>query len=450
MYVDHRKGPSMEPWGPSSTEQPLAYADFLASKTRLNKPVGHIISPGDVHPRLHPFQRDIVQWSVKQGRAAIWTTTGTGKTAIQLEWARLSGKTSLIVTPLAVAQQTVREANLLDIDARYIRDGSSITGPGIWVTNYEMIDRFDPMELDAVVLDESSIMKNSTGKTRTKLIRHFAGVDRRLSCTATPAPNDMEELTNQAEFLGVCSRVDMLATFFIHDADGWRVKKHARAALFRWMAEWAVALRSPSDLGYSDEGYDLPGLTITPHIVLFDGAAQFADGLGGITGRSKARKASLYARCMRAASLVVVDRNEPWLLWCGLNAEADLLAEIIPGAVNVCGSMTPEAKANALLAFADGHIRVLISKPSIAGHGMNFQHCARMAFVGLSDSWEQYFQAIRRCYRYGQIRVVEAHIVLSEVEQEIANNVQRKEQQATEMISELVAEMHAARERATA
>lgn len=426
----------------------LSYAEFLASKTRTVEPAGIEVTPGAVHPRLHPFQSDIVRWAVARGRAALWTTTGTGKTSMQLEWARLSGATSLIVTPLAVAQQTVREAEKLDIAAAYIRSGAEITGPGVWVTNYEMIEHVDPALLDAVVLDESSIMKDSTGKTRTRLIRHFAGVPRRLSCTATPAPNDMEELTNQAEFLGVCSRVDMLASYFIHDDEGWRVKKHARTPMFRWMADWAIALRTPSDLGYSDEGYVLPGLEITPQVVAVpdEVGAEFADGLGGVGGRSRARKLTLTDRCARAAELVAAEPDEPWLLWTGLNAEAELLAELVPGAVNVSGSMAPEAKAEALLAFADGRIRVLISKPSIAGHGMNFQRCARMAFVGLSDSWEQYFQAIRRCFRYGQTRVVVAHIVLSALEQEIADNVARKEEQATTMIADLVAEMRAARQ----
>lgn len=425
----------------------MSYADFLASKTKRPEALGTSINADEIHPRLHPFQRDIVQWAVKRGRAALWTTTGTGKTSMQLEWARLSGATSLIVTPLAVAQQTVREAAQLDITAHYIRDGADITGPGIWVTNYEMIDRINPGQLDAVVLDESSIMKDSLGKTRTRLIQHFADVKRRLSCTATPAPNDMEELTNQAEFLGVMSRVDMLASYFIHDEDGWRVKKHARTPMLRWMSDWAIALRTPSDLGYSDEGYNLPGLEITSHLVPVEGVGdEFADGLGGITGRSRARKLSLPDRCAKVAELVAAEPDELWLLWTGLNAEAELLAELLPGAVNVPGSMKPEAKAEELLAFADGRTRVLISKPSIAGHGMNFQRCARMAFVGLSDSWEQYFQAIRRCYRYGQTRVVQAHIVLSELEQEIADNVNRKELQATEMIGDLVAEMRAARE----
>lgn len=430
----------------------LTYAEFLASKTRQVEPAGVAITAGDVHPRLHPFQSDIVRWAVARGRAALWTTTGTGKTSMQLEWARLSGATSLIVTPLAVAQQTVREAAKLDVTARYVRSGDEITGPGVWVTNYEMIEHVDPTRIDAVVLDESSIMKDSTGKTRTRLIKHFAGVPRRLSCTATPAPNDMEELTNQAEFLGVCSRVDMLASYFIHDDEGWRVKKHARTPMFRWMADWAIALRTPSDLGYSDEGYILPGLEITPQLVPVadEVSEEFADGLGGVGGRSRARKLTLADRCARAAELVAAEPDEPWLLWTGLNAEADLLAELIPDAVNVSGSMAPEAKADALLAFADGRTRVLISKPAIAGHGMNFQHCARMAFVGLSDSWEQYFQAIRRCYRYGQTRVVEAHVVLSALEQEIADNVNRKEEQANTMIADLVAEMRAAREEPTA
>jgi hypothetical protein len=425
-----------------------SYELFLARKTRTVQPLGEHVDTSDVHPLLHPWQARIVQWAVRTGRCALWEDTGLGKTFQQLEWARLSGDTALIVAPLAVSQQTIREAAKLGIDARYVRSGGQITGPGVWVTNYEMAERFDPYALDAVVLDEASILKAHDGKTRTALIRHFAPVPRRLACTATPAPNDPEELTNQAEFLGVCLRVDMLATYFIHDDEGWRLKGHAAEPMYRWMASWAMALRRPSDLGYPDEGYALPGLDLVPELLPVDLVPDdqlFATDLGGVGGRARVRRQTLDARCERAAELVCAEPHEPWLLWCGLNDEADLLTRLIPGAVNVHGSMPPEQKAELLLGFADGQIPTLITKPSVAGWGMNFQHCARMAFVGLSDSWESYYQCIRRCYRYGQTRVVRAHIVLSELESQIAANVARKERDAESVIAGLVAAMQRSR-----
>jgi hypothetical protein len=424
------------------------YPDFLASKQRRVGEFGHHIDVGDVHSSLHDWQAEIVAWAVRKGRSALWEDTGLGKTRQQVEWARLSGATSLIVAPLAVSAQTVREAAKVDVEARYVRSGEQITGPGVWVTNYEMIDRFDPLALDAVVLDEASILKAHDGKTRTKLIQHFAGVPRRLSCTATPAPNDPEELTNQAEFLGVCSRVDMLASYFIHDDEGWRLKGHATGPMYEWMASWAFALRRPSDLSYPDEGYQLPGLDIIPELLPVDIEVEgqlFPTDLGGVSGRARVRRETLDARCGRAADLVAGQPAEPWLLWCGLNDEAELLTRSIPSAVNVHGSMPPEEKAEKLLAFADGEIQTLVTKPSVAGWGMNFQHCARMAFVGLSDSFEAYYQCIRRCYRYGQRRIVQAHIVLSELESQIADNIARKEREANRTIDGLVAAMRRSR-----
>jgi len=398
---------------------------------------------------LHDWQRELVVWAVRTGRAAIWADTGLGKTVMQVEWARLSGDRVLIVAPLAVCQQTVREAAKVGVEAAYVRDDSAADGPGMWVTNYEMVEHFDPAKIDAVVLDEASILKQSDGKTRTKLIRHFEQVPRRLACTATPAPNDTEELTNQAEFLGVSSRVNMLAAYFVHDDAGWRPKGHARVPMYRWMASWAVALRRPSDLDYPDDGYVLPGLNIVPHLLPVDVAPEgqlFATDLGGVGGRAAVRRATLEARCDRAADLVASEPDEPWLLWCGLNDEAERLAKSIPGAVNVHGSWSPEEKATALLDFADGKITRLVTKPSIAAFGLNWQHCARMAFVGLSDSYEAYYQAIRRCYRYGQTRVVDAHVILSDLEGQIAVNINRKEHEALTITAGLVAEMRRARQ----
>jgi hypothetical protein len=421
------------------------YADFIATKQRRHGENGSDCTAAEVNPKLHPWQREIVAWAVRKGRAALWEDTGLGKTFQQIEWARLSAGAgrALIVAPLAVCQQTIREAAKLGVTARYLRedDGQS----GLIVTNYEMADRFGADTLAAVVLDEASILKQSDGKTRTKMIQHFAPVRARLACTATPAPNDPEELTNQAEFLGVMPRVEMLAAYFVHDDQGWRLKGHAREPMFRWMTSWAVALRRPSDLGYDDTGYILPKLTIQSHRVAMttpppDGALIWGS-IGGVGGRAKVRKETIETRVARAVELVKDEADEPWLLWAGLNAEADLLAASIPGAVNVAGNWSPEDKAQALLDFADGKIQYLVTKPSIASMGMNFQHCARMAFVGLGDSWESYYQSIRRCWRYGQTRPVTAHIVLSDAEGQIAENVARKEEQASKMVDSLVAAM---------
>jgi hypothetical protein len=284
------------------------------------------------------------------------------------------------------------------------------------------------------------------------LIDWAADIPYKLACSATPAPNDPEELTNQAEWLGRMSRTHMLAAYFIHDQDGWRLKGHARQPMMRWMAQWAVALTKPSDVGGDDTGYNLPGLKVIPEIVEAEVETEgqlFATDIGGVTGRADMRRRTLKARVERAAKLVA-NRPGAWILWCGLNSEADALAAAIPGAVNVHGSLDPDEKARLLLGFADGEFNVLITKPSIASQGLNYQHCSRMAFVGLGDSYEQYYQAIRRCYRYGQTEVVYAHVVVSDLETQIAANVNRKEQQANHITSELVAEMKRVREERSA
>lgn len=425
----------------------MNYADFIIKKIDKTKKTGPECDEYDVNSMLHPWQRYIVAWAVRTQRAAIWADTGLGKTMMQIEWARLSGATALIVAPLAVCAQTVREAAKLGISATQIADGSEIASPGIYVTNYERIASVDPAILDAVVLDESSILKQSTGKTRNMLIEHFRDVPARLACSATPAPNDPEELTNQAEFLGQMKRNLMLAAYFVHDqnnAGGWRLKGHAQGPMMQWMATWAVALRRPSDLGGDDTGYILPGLDIRAHLVdveIEQEGQLFATDIGGVSGRSKVRKQTMADRVARTAELVAAEPDEPWVLWCGLNAESEALGKAIPGAVNVHGSLSPEEKAQLLMDFSDGKIRVLITKPSIASMGMNWQHCARMAFVGMGDSYEQYYQAIRRCYRYGQKRVVQVHIVLAEIESQIADNVRRKENQANEITDALVRQM---------
>ncbi len=427
------------------------YAEFLTTKRRMPPAWGIDCAPDDVDDRLFDFQRYITAWAVRRGRAAVWADTGLGKTRIQVEWARLilAGRRGLILAPLAVAAQTVREAARIGVEIAYVRDQAEADAAqtAVCITNYERLHLFTPDAFTAVVLDESSVIKDVTTKTRDAVIAAFQATTYRLACTATPAPNDVAELANHAEFLGVATRSQMLSMYFTHDDDGWRLKGHASDAFWAWVATWAVALRKPSDLGFDDAGYNLPALTITPHLLDVDATPHdqlFATDLGGVGGRAKVRRATLSDRCTKAAELVEAEPAEPWLLWVGMNDEAHELAELIPKAVNVHGSMAPEEKAELLLAFTNGQIQHLITKPSIAGFGMNWQHCARMAFVGLGDSYEQYYQSIRRCYRFGQDRPVDVHIVLSELEGQIAGNVARKERQALRAHDRLIAHMRRA------
>lgn len=421
------------------------YAAFLEGKRLDHRNTGHEVEPGAIHPTLFPFQRDITRWAVRKGRAAIFADTGLGKTFMQVEWARLIDGRSLIVAPLSVARQTVREAERIDVPVHYTRSGLDLT-PGVNITNYEMVEHFDPAAFRSVVLDESSILKSLDGKTRQRLTEMFAGTPYRLACTATPAPNDIAEIGNHAEFLGVLSNREMLSAFFVHgdlvqgERQGWRLKGHAEDAFFRWLASWGMAVRTPSDLGYSDDGYILPELAIIPEYVeagyVPDGQLFFG-GLGGIKDRSAVRRLTTTARVARAAERVNSDR-EQWIVWHGLNDEGYALRDAIPGSVLVEGSQSPEAKAHAIEAFIDGEYRVLVTKPRIAGFGMNLQNAAQMAFVGLSDSWEAYYQSIRRSWRFGQTRPVTAYVVLSDAEAEIYENVMRKEAEAKSMQERLI------------
>jgi len=409
--------------------EPSTYQRFLNEKRRTHPPAGVDCQPSDVHPMLHDWQRDIVIWALHAGRAALFADCGLGKTFMQLEWARLISHRTLIVAPLSVARQTAREAMKLGIDVTYCRDGNDAPDTGITITNYEMVTKFDLSTFEAVVLDESSILKNVDSKTRQLLTSGASPVKYRLACTATPAPNDVAELCNHAEFLGIIPRNEMLAAYFVHDDEGWRPKGHAVERMYEWMAGWSIAVRKPSDIGYDDTGYELPDLNIIGEVVHSEIAVDdqlFATDLGGIGGRSKVRRETLDARVARAVELVNAT-DDQWIVWCGLNDEARNVNRAVPGSVNVEGSWSPEQKAEALEQFQDGKVRVLVTKPSIAGFGMNFQNAHRMAFVGISDSWEAYYQAIRRCWRFGQTNPVDTHIIVSELEQQIVQNIRSKE-----------------------
>lgn len=424
---------------PDST--PRDYSDFLARKQIAAPAVGVDVPADALHPALYPFQRDLTRWALRKGRAAIFADTGLGKTLMQLAWAQASGVRTLLLAPLAVAQQTEREAAKWGIAAAYAKTAADAPAAGITITNYERLERFDPADFGAVVLDESSILKAMDGKTRTKLIETFRDTPLRLCCTATPAPNDIAEIANHAELLGILTRAELLATFFIHDDAGWRLKGHARDPFYAWLASWGMTLKRPSDLGYDDAGYDLPPLAIEATFLptSYTPPGQlFPTTLKGITERAVVRRDTIAARVDAAVALVAAEPDEPWLLWVGMNDEGRLLAQRIPDAALVEGADAPERKAEMLMRFADGGIQALITKPSIAGMGLNLQRCARMAFVGLSDSYESYYQAIRRCWRYGQTRPVRAHIVLTDPERVIYDNVLRKEREAETLGRELV------------
>ena len=370
---------------------------------------------------------------------------------MQLEWAREvadhTGGKVLILAPLAVSAQTAREGAKFGIHVNVCRDGAQVRD-GITVTNYERLPRFAHLDWDGVVLDESSILKAFDGKTRRELTEWAQRIPYRLCCTATPSPNDYEELGGHSEFLGLLPRRVMLAEFFINDglsAAHWRLKGHAAGSYWQWVASWARALRSPADLGYPDDGFALPPLTVDTISVDADAVSEdrlFAVPVATMQERRQARRESISGRVDIVADLVN-ESAEPFVVWCDLNAESEALARAIPDAVEVRGSDHPDDKEKALLAFTNGDARVIVTKPSIAGWGLNWQHCHNVAFAGLSDSYEQFYQAVRRCWRFGQTAPVQVTIVASNREHAVLENVRRKEAQARQMFADIVEAMAA-------
>ncbi len=426
----------------------MRYEDFLAGKQHIPPSCGFEVDKPAMNIHMFEWQKDITRWALRKGRAALFEECGNGKTIQQLEFAdqvaKREGMPVLIVAPLTVGAQTLREAQKFGYSAAICRTQDDVT-PGINITNYEMLQHFDGRSFAGVVLDESSILKNYTGKMRNQIIEMFKDTPYRLSCTATPSPNDYMELGNQVEFLGIMSRTEMLATYFIHDGSDtgkWRIKGHAEDRFWEWVSTWAVVLTCPGDLGYPNDGYILPSLNMTEHIVEVKSDGEYSlfgcEIAKTLTERRDARRASLRERCEQAAEIIAQNPDDQWVCWCDLNAESELLAEFIPNSEEVRGSDKPDAKEDALMRFANGALRVLITKPSIAGFGMNWQQCHNMIFVGLSDSYEQMYQAIRRCYRFGQKRPVNVHIVTSAAEGAVKANVERKEQQAAEMKRNMV------------
>ena len=421
------------------------YDSFL--ETKLIAPVISGFDVADLNPNLFDFQRVIVKWALRRGRAAIFADTGLGKTLMQTSWAdavhRETRKDVLILAPLCVAHQTVSESAKFGITVNYCRSQDGVK-PGINITNYEMLEHFDIDSFIGVVLDESSIIKNRDGKTRNALIESCKNTPYKLSCTATPSPNDFMELGNQCEWLGIVTMTEMLAMFFINDAGDtgtWILKGHGKVKFWEWLATWAIVIKNPADLGFDGSKYILPPLNISEHVVRSEVTnGLFADIALGLMERNAARKDSIDDRVAKCAD-IVNNSNEQFVIWCNRNEESEKLAALIHGSKDVKGSDSIDYKEKTIDSFTDGELRVLISKPSICGYGMNWQHCHNTAFVGLSDSWEAYYQAIRRFWRFGQEKPVNVHVISAESEGAVVENIRRKEAQNQTMSQEMVAHM---------
>jgi len=428
--------------------QQMEYHEFISGKSLRAEPSGFEPARSMYPSAIMPHQSASVTWACRRGRALLAHDTGLGKTLSQLTWGdqvqRYTDGFVLILTPLAVALQTEREAAKFGLNARFADSDAAITGPGIWISNYEKLHHFDTSIFSGVVLDESSILKAMDGRMRAQITDAFSDTPYRLSCTATPAPNDYMELGTQAEFLGIMSQVEMLAMFFIHDGadtSKWRLKNHGKTRFWEWLSTWAMFLQSPADLGFDASGYDLPPVEYHSYeIETSPSGSLFAEPAQSLQERNKARRDTIDARCHKAAEIVNA-LDEPAVIWCHLNAESELLAQIITGAVEIKGADDPQHKANSMLAFADGTIKALVTKPKIAGFGMNWQSSRHCVFVGLSDSWESYYQAIRRQWRFGQTRNVHCHIISADIEGAVVENIRRKDLQHAELTSAMMAHM---------
>ena len=428
------------------------YDHYIAGKIKTQVPSG-FTPDHDLTDALFDWQWRVVKWALTQGRAALFEECGLGKTLQQLVWARevaeYTGKPVLILCPLAVASQTIREAAKFRLpEVRFVEAHHEITDSGVFISNYEKLEHIEESipRLGGVVLDESSILKSFTGKTRAALTGKFSRTPFRLCCTATPSPNDFTELGNHSEFLGAKTRVEMLSEYFVHDGGStadWRLKGHAVEAFWEWIATWGAFVKRPSDLGYSDEGFDLPPLTVDTLTIGVDHEdAQkmgrlFADNVRTLNDARATRRATMSKRVSAAVELTCGD--EPAIVWCELNEEAEACAAAIEGAINVQGSDDADVKIERLLGFAHGKYRVLVTKAKIAGAGMNFQRCARMVFLGASHSYEQTYQSIRRCWRFGQTRPVNVTIIMAETEGGILENYRRKEAEAEKLSAQMTA-----------
>lgn len=425
------------------------YRSFIARKRVAAVPSGFRVEPDWMQDRLFPWQRDIVRWACRLGRAAIFADCGLGKTLMQLEWAdwvhQVTGGNVIILCPLAVAWQTLVEAARFGIHSPVaIAADQTHVRPGITITNYEKLHLFDASSFAGVVLDESSILKSFTGTTKQALCDGFARTPYRLCCTATPAPNDRMELGNHADFLGVMPSSEMLARWFINDTMGagkYRLRKHGERDFWRWVSSWAVCIGSPSDLGYPNEGFTLPPLSIHEHVIANDsppaGHLFHPGGSVSATNVHTEKRASLPEKAGMVASLVN-SNADAWAVWCDTDYEADALCSRIPDAVEVRGSHGDRMKEDRLQAFSRGDCRVIVTKPEIGGYGLNWQHCHKTTWFA-SYSYEDFYQAIRRLWRFGQRHAVDAHVIMSEAEESIAKTSARKSAEHEEMKAEMSA-----------
>lgn len=415
-----------------------AYPDFLARKA-LRAPAKGMKRVPELASHLFPFQAHCVEHHLLTGAAGCFLDTGLGKTEVQLEFSQkaleASNGRALILTPLAVAGQTRRRAEKWGYEARVIRDQSE-AGPGINICNYDRLDRLDPSAYGSVSLDEASILKSFTGKTTRALIDAFRGSPFKLTATATPAPNDHMELGNYAEFLEIMAANEMLSRFFINDtstaSQHWRLKGHAERPFWDWMASWSRMAEKPSDLGdFSDDGYDLPAFEVTRHRARSSQMdATLADIFGIVslsaTNLHDVKRQTIQARAETAGEAIAADQAEPWIIWCDTDYEADALKAAIPSAIEIRGSQSVDEKEEKIAAFESGEARHIIGKPSMMGFGLDWSHCARMAFVGRSYSYETWYQAVRRCWRFGQKRTLQVHLIVAEGENEIGRVIDRK------------------------
>jgi len=434
------------------------YQDFLKQKSIVNYNSGFIIDKNKLHKSLFEYQKDVIAWAVKKGRCAIFLDTGLGKTFVQLEFARIIDKNTLIIAPLSVARQTAREAKKLDMEIKYVRSGSEISNK-ISITNYEMLDNFDIDKFECVILDESSILKSIGGKYKRKLIDKCKNVKYKMACTATPAPNDNTEIGNHAEFLGICKHSEMLARFFvnankehttiindfIHIRKGsnkhgteWRLKHHAENMFYEWLSSWAICFTDPHDLGYEYD-YKLPKLNIIKHVVknkefIANPGELFFTGLHGLKDRVDIKRQTISEKLEKLKEIL---KDEQTIIWCNLVDECKAIKKVID-CVEVQGKNPPEYKTQMFEDFQDGKFNYLMTKGKIGGFGMNFQNAHNMIFFSLNDSWETFYQCIRRQWRYGQNHPVNVHIIITDYEMEIYKNIMRKDAQAKRLKKGLI------------
>lgn len=439
-----------------------AYHQLIASKRIAFAGEGLQHIPA-LNPAMFPHQAHATDFALRKGRAALFLDTGLGKSLCALDWGRIvveeTNKSVLMLAPLAVAQQHAREAERFGVEASVVRSEEEIGGKRIYITNYDRLDKFDPDRFGGVILDESSILKSFSGKTTRRLIEAFGKTRFRLACTATPAPNDHTELGTHAEFLGAMRREEMLPIWFINDtADTgtWRIKGHARENFWSWVASWSRCISKPSDLGFDDGGFALPPLEIVHHEVLADRMSDAGyEKRGKLAGQQRLfripdtsatsihheKRLTVDQRAGRVAELLATAPDEPWIVWVDTDYEADAVMAALPEAVEVRGSMATEEKERRLVSFSEGRTRILVTKPKIAGYGLNWQHCARQCFAGISFSYEAFYQAIRRSWRFGQTRPVQIHVVCADTERAIWAVVERKSGDHDAMKREMVAAM---------